>query len=78
MAEAGNVACPVMPEGLAWQNGAGNSLGLHLHGMFEVARVLQALIAAATPTLDSVFDGVADYIDRHFGPGVLQGLIASD
>jgi adenosylcobyric acid synthase len=51
-------------------------LGLYLHGMFEDPRVLQALFGAATPTLDSVFDGLADYIGQHFEPGVLQSLIA--
>jgi adenosylcobyric acid synthase len=76
MAAAGDIAYPVMPEGLAWQNGAGNVLGLYLHGMFEDSRVLHAMFGAATPTLDSVFDGLADYIDAHFEPGVLQSLIA--
>ena len=76
MAAAGDIAHPVMPEGLAWQNGAGNVLGLYLHGMFEDPRVLQALFGAATPTLESVFDGLADYIGAHFEPGVLQSLIA--
>ena len=76
MAAAGDIAHPVMPDGLAWQNGAGNVLGLYLHGMFEDPRVLQALFGAATPTLESVFDGLADYIGQHFEPGVLQSLIA--
>ena len=76
MAAAGDIACPVMPDGLAWQNAGGNVLGLYLHGMFEDPRVLQALFGAATPTLDSVFDGLADYIGQHFEPGVLQSLIA--
>ena len=76
MAAAGDIAYPVMPDGLGWQNTAGNVLGLYLHGLFEDPRVLQALFGAATPTLDSVFDGLADYIDAHFEPGVLQSLIA--
>jgi adenosylcobyric acid synthase len=76
MAAAGDIAYAVMPGGLAWQNGAGNVLGLYLHGLFEDPRVLQALFGAATPTLDSVFDGLADYIGEHFEPGVLQSLIA--
>ena len=76
MAAAGNIAQPVMPDDLAWQNGAGNVLGLYLHGMFEDPRVLQALFGAATPTLDAVFDGLADYIGEHFSPGVLPSLIA--
>jgi len=43
--------------------------------MFEDPRVLQALFGAAVPTLDSVFDGLADYIGEHFAPGFLQSLI---
>ena len=75
MAAAGDIAYPVMPDGLAWQNSAGNVLGLYLHGMFEDPRVLAALFGAATPTLDSVFEGLADYIGQHFQPGVLPSLI---
>jgi len=26
------------------------------------------------PTLDSVFDGLADFIEQHFEPGVLDAL----
>jgi len=79
MAAAGDVARALMPDGLAWQNAAGNVLGLYLHGFFEDAAVLQALFgqhgAAQVPTLDAVFEGMADYIERHFEPGVLTGLI---
>jgi adenosylcobyric acid synthase len=67
-----------MPDGLAWQNAPGNVLGLYLHGMFEDPRVLHALFGAATPTLESVFDGLADFIGQHFEPGVLQSLISTD
>lgn len=66
----------VMPEGLAWQNARGNVLGLYLHGLFEDAAVLHALFGAAAPTLDSTFDGLADFIDTHFDADVLAGLIA--
>ena len=77
MAAAGDVAKPVMPDALAWQNPGGNVLGLYLHGMFEDPQVLQALFGASVPTLDSVFEGLADYIEQHFEPGVLQSLIAA-
>lgn len=76
MAAAGDVAHAVMPEGLAWQNGSGNVLGVYLHGLFEDPAVLRALFGASTPTLESVFEGLADYIDRHFDAGVLDALIA--
>jgi adenosylcobyric acid synthase len=75
MAAAGNVAHAVLPEGLAWQNAAGNVLGVYLHGLFEDPAVLQALFGASTPTLDSVFEGLAGYIARHFEAGVLDALI---
>jgi len=75
MVAAGDAARPVMPEGLAWQNAGGNVLGLYLHGLFEDPHVLQALFGASTPTLDSVFDGLADYVEKHFEPGVLASLI---
>ncbi len=65
-----------MPEGLAWQNARGNVLGLYLHGLFEDPAALQALFGAAVPTLDSTFEALADFVDTHFAPGVLHGLIA--
>ena len=76
MAQAGDVARAVMPEGLAWQNGRGNVLGIYLHGLFEDPAVLHALFGAAAPTLDSVFDGLSHYIEQHFEPNVLASLIA--
>ena len=76
MAASAAAANAVMPHNLAWQNAAGNVLGVYLHGMFEDPAVLSALFGATTPTLESVFDGLADYTHRHFDAGVLQSLIA--
>ena len=64
-----------MDDGLAWQDASGQVLGLYLHGLFEDPAVLQALFGAQAPTLDSVFDGLADFIDRHFERSVIAGLI---
>ena len=65
----------VLPGGLGWQNAQGNVLGVYLHGLFEDAAVLHALFGAAAPTLDSVFEGLADFVDEHFEAGVLMDLI---
>lgn len=67
-------ALAVLPDGLGWQNAGGNVLGVYLHGMFEDAQVLHALFGAAAPTLESVFDGLADFVDAHFAPGTLTEL----
>ena len=79
MAAAGNLARAVLPQDLAWCNPAGNVLGVYLHGLFEDAGVLQALFgapgAAQVPTLETVFDGLADFIEAHFSAGVLQQLL---
>ena len=80
MQAAGNVAVQVLPEGLAWQNPAGNVLGLYLHGLLEDPAALQALFSShlnnqPVPTLDTVFDALADYVETHFSPGVLQSLL---
>ncbi len=75
MAAAGDIAREVLP-GLAWQNRAGNVLGCYLHGLFEDEAVLQALFGAGAPTLDAIFDGLADYLEQHSAPGVLSELIS--
>lgn len=74
MAAGGDVARELIP-GLAWQNDAGHVLGVYLHGLFEDPAVLQALFGAQVPTLESVFERLADYIEEHFEPGVLTRLI---
>ena len=62
--------------GLGWQDAGGAVLGVYLHGLFEQPAVLQALFGAGVPTLETVFDRLADLVDEHFETGVLPGLVA--
>ncbi|MGQ0711401.1 MAG: cobyric acid synthase [Rhodoferax sp.] len=74
VAGPGAQALPVLPGGLGWCSANGRILGLYLHGLLEDPAVLQALFGAAVPTLDSVFERMADYVGQHFEAGVLDGL----
>jgi adenosylcobyric acid synthase len=58
---------------IGWQKGS--VLGIYLHGLFESPEVLNALFATGARTMDSVFDGLSDFVDRHFEAGALAGLI---
>ena len=60
-------------QAIGWQQGS--VLGHYVHGLFEQPAVLQALFGASGPSLDQVFDGLADFVDTHFQPGALQALI---
>ena len=73
---AGGAVLHEVMSGLAWQNGDGRVLGTYLHGLFECPAVLQALFGTQAPTLETVFDGLADFIDKHFEPQALAELLA--
>lgn len=60
-------------EAIGWREGS--VLGLYAHGLFEQDSVLRALFGQSLPGLDAVFDGLADYIEQHFEPGALMGLL---
>jgi adenosylcobyric acid synthase len=64
---------PVLAEHCGWQYG--HTLALYVHGLFENPAVMRALFGRETPTLDDTLNGLADFIDAHFAPGVLMSLV---
>ncbi|MEP6873868.1 MAG: cobyric acid synthase, partial [Burkholderiales bacterium] len=60
-------------EAIGWQRGS--VLGVYAHGLFESPAAMRASFGSDVRTLDNVFDGLADFIDQHFEPGVLHNLI---
>ncbi len=58
---------------IGWQRS--NVLGAYAHGLFESEAVTRALFSAGIRSLDTVFDGLAEFIDLHFQPGVLDAMI---
>ncbi|MCX9157532.1 cobyric acid synthase [Niveibacterium sp. 24ML] len=60
---------------IGWQRD--NILGLYAHGLFESPAVLSALFGGSVRTLDAVFEGLADFVDRHFETDCLATLIES-
>ena len=63
-------------KGIAWQHTSMPVLGVYLHGLFENPAVLAALFGIQSPSLDTVFDGLADCLDRNIDPNFLKQLIA--
>ncbi len=58
---------------VGWQQA--NVLGLYAHGLFEQPALLKALFGFDGGGLEPVFEGLADYVDRHFAPGALMQLL---
>lgn len=75
LADGGERAHEVIKD-LAWQSADGRVLGLYVHGIFEDPAVLQALFGAQVPTLGSVFEGLADYLQKNMDAAALKALIS--
>ena len=74
MLAAGTVLHEVLP-GLAWQSGEGHVLGTYLHGLLECPAVMQALFGVQVSTLETVMEGLADFIEQHIPLEVLTRLV---
>jgi adenosylcobyric acid synthase len=62
-----------LPGHCGWQYGG--TLAIYVHGMLENPAVMRALFGRDTPTLDDTFNGLADFIDSRFAPGMLMSLL---
>jgi len=58
---------------IGWQQGS--VMGVYAHGFFESSAVLKALFGVSVPALETVFEGLANFVDQHFEAGVLQSLL---
>ncbi|MCH7344506.1 cobyric acid synthase [Pelomonas sp. CA6] len=58
---------------VGWQQGS--VLGVYAHGLFEQPALMQALFGTGRHGLETVFEGLADYVDTHFEPGSLMRLL---
>jgi adenosylcobyric acid synthase len=65
---------PALGEQCGWQQG--QTLAVYVHGMFENTQVMIALFGHETPTLDDTLDGLADFVDAHFGASALSSLLS--
>jgi adenosylcobyric acid synthase len=61
-------------EAIGWQRG--NVLGVYAHGLFESPALLRAMWGAAAPALEDSFDLLADLVDEHLAPALMDRLLA--
>ena len=77
-APAGNAGeVHTLLDGLAWQNHAGNVLGMYMQGLFENSAALRALFGAHVRTLDASLDAHAAEAERAFGAEALRRIASS-
>ena len=65
----------VLAEGCGWQQG--QTLALYAHSLFENSAVMHALFGSSCPTLGSMLDGLADFIEDHIGAATLKALLGA-
>lgn len=56
-----------------WQSGS--LLALYTHGLFENPGVLKALFGSVSRASEEVFEGLADFVERHLGQQALLALL---
>jgi adenosylcobyric acid synthase len=61
-------------EAIGWQ--FGNVLGVYAHGLFESPALLRALWGATAPAVEDSFELLADLVDKHLDPALLDRLLA--
>jgi adenosylcobyric acid synthase len=53
-------------------------LGLYVHGLFEDARVVSALLGESVPGLDGALEKLAQSVQKSFDSGLLMSWVAPE
>jgi adenosylcobyric acid synthase len=61
-------------DAIGWQHR--NVLGVYAHGLFESPALLRAMWDETAPTLEDSFERLADLVDEHLDPALLDRLLA--
>ena len=65
----------IVPDGIAF--GAGNVMGVTLHGLFEDPAVLEAFSGRTAPRLGATFEQLADAVEDHLDTSWLRSRLGS-
>ena len=77
MQVAAQVPAQELLAGMLWQGGNPAVIGTYLHGMFENASLIHALFGHDAPSLDQVFERLAQGVSHWFDKTALPSIKAN-